>query len=439
MARIDDKILSAYLKTKRVVVFSSLATGRDLRRLLISLGATPDNVIVAESFTNAKNELVKPTHILVTELFYEGSSGLDLIQYQEEQFENRMEIATIVLSQGPSNVSLGMIAEDNVDAVLLKPFTMDSFRTAVEQAVAQKINPAPLWKLIETGKALIKKKQLDQALIVFEEAKAKFPNPPLAFYYLSQVYRTKGLLKEAIASIQEGLQGDPKDYRCLLLSVDLRVQQEDWSGAYQIAKQFHSEYPVNLKRIPDLVRLSVHLGKYEDIVDYTKIFKELERKDGAISKVVVAGLLVCSKFFLRKQDIKTCHDILKDTVKISMEQNVLKLDVYRYLIDSGLYSEADTFVSKLPVDVVTKPEVRLLTMELYKGSSRDELVLKEGHELLKSGFESDRALELMIESAIKLKRPESEIDQLRKRGHGDDAPKETPKPKIVDRIKSLFN
>ncbi len=416
MGKVEDQKLVEFMKSARIVIsINPSSNGRDLRKLFLKLGALPNQVIATENFEDAKKEVSSyPTHIFIADIDFGEKSGLDLIEYQEKNFKNRIDIATIMVSSGPSNASIGMMAEANVDAVLLRPLTFDNFKRAVDQALENKVNPSPYWRLLEEAKAFFNLNQLDQAIPILEESKSKHPKPTLAFYYLGLVYRSKNQISEALRSFEEGLRLDPKDYRCLIGMLDTRIQGLEWDEAYKAATRFHADYPVSLKRIPGLVRLSVHCGKYPDILDYYKIFKDIEKRDPILCRVVVAGMLICAKFLFKKQDALASLSVLKDAAKISSECGTLQTDVLRYFVQLGYYLEGMEFLPKVPQDLRQKPEIRLLCLELYSLAGQDELVLQEGTELLKQEIKTEKVYQLLISSSQKLNRSDESIVQLQR-------------------------
>ncbi len=414
MKKAEEQNLAEFLKSARIVIsVTPASSGRELRKLFLKIGALPNQVIATENFEEAKKEVSSsPTHIFIVEMDFGEKSGLDLIEYQEKNFKNRSEIATIVVTSGPSNASIGMMAEANVDAVLLRPLTFDNFKQAVDQALENKMSPSPYWRLLEEAKVFFNSNQFEKAVPIFEESKSKHPKPTLAFYYLGLIHRTKNEISETIRCFEEGLRLDPKDYRCLIGMLDTRIQRLEWDEAYKAATRFHADYPVSLKRIPGLVRLSVHCGKYPDILDYYKIFKDIEKRDPMLCRVVVAGMLICAKFLFKKPDALASLKVLKDAAKISSECGTLQADVLRYFVQLGYYLEGMEFLPKIPQDLRRKPEIRLLCLELYSLAGQDELVLQEGAELLKLEIKTEKVYQLLTSSSQKLNRSDESIVQL---------------------------
>ena len=412
--KFTEQELRVFLSTRKVIVVcEQLGSARSIRQLLIQLGAKADNALALDQFLQARNELeAQATHILISDLFIDGREGLELINSQEKKFLNRLDVASIMVCSDPNGVSTGMMAEADVDGVLLKPFNIESFRTVIYQALENKVKPSSYWKFLETGKEHFNKNEFELATPIFESAKKADPSPTLAFFYLGLIAQAKNELGLALQCFEDGLAFDPKNFRCLFAVFDLKMKNAEYEQAYEIATLIHQHYPVSTKRILDLVKLSIYTKKYIDILDYYEIFKKTEKRDPALSRVVVAGMLICVKHFVLKSQKAKALEILQDAAKIAMESETLRSEVLRYFVESGNFTEGEQYFALLPEEFQAQPEVRALQLELAHASDQSGLVIHLGNGLIKDKLQTVGLFRLMIENSIKLNRSEQRIKDL---------------------------
>jgi tetratricopeptide (TPR) repeat protein len=375
----------------------------------MQFGAKSDDVIVCETKPEAEREIAaKPTHFL----FVDVTLGLELIALQEKAFPNRSEVATVVLTTDPSAADLGRITEANVDAVLIKPFHFQSFQDSVHQALAEKVKPSPYTELLEKGKGLFQSECFEEAIAVFESSKALDPLPLLSYYYLGLIAEKRGDLDGAIRVFEAGLKLDAKDYRCLNGSFDAHLAAARYAEAYEIAKRIHQDYPVSPGRILDLVKLSVQTRRFVDILDYCEIFQALEQKDESLSRTVVAGMLVCSKYLALKGDQAKGRDTLRNAAKISLDSGMLEGDVLRYFVETGNLPEGLEYYAKLPTTVQERPEVQILHLELLHAAGDSNAVIEFGTRIARTPLATPRIYHLLIENSRRAGKPAKAVEHL---------------------------
>ncbi len=406
--------LKKYLANKKVVVVNSaLATARTIRKLMLQLGAKADLTIAVDKYFDAKKELeASPVHILISDLILAENSGLDLIGIQEAKFPNRLEIASVMVCSDSSDATVGMVAESNIDGVLIAPFNFDGIHSVMLQALSNKVKPSLYWQTLEKAKTHFLKKEYDLAKPIFESAKKMDPLPVLAFYYLGMIDQEQNQMDQANQSLEQGLALDPKDYRCLMASFDLKMKNSEYAAAYEMATRIHALYPVSVNRILDLVKLSVYNKKFTDILDYYEIFKQIKKREAHLNRVVIASMLVCAKYFALKSDHEKNLQVLKDAAKISSETETLRSEVFRYFIESKHFKDAELYFSSFSDEFKKIKENQILYLRLTFLSEQYSNVITMGAEMIKSGIKTINVFMWMIESSRKLKRSPEKIEEL---------------------------
>lgn len=409
-APFTDDELKEFLGSRRVVIGDpTRASGRSLRKFLMQLGAKSEDVILCETAGDAFDAVAeKATHVLFTDVTF----GFDVIKLQQSAFKSGTEFATIVLTPDPSSSEMGRIAEKDVDAILLKPLHYQGFLECLWAAFAEKIKPSPYMIQIEKGKGCIKAGALEEAEIIFDSSRSLDPTPTLAFYYLGVIQETRGDLANAIFLFEQGLELNEKDYRCLTGLFDVRMKAEQFTEAYEIAKRIHVDFPVSPDRILDLVKLSVQMRRFEDVIDYCRIFQSLEGREEALGRVVVAGMLVCSKYLALKQERERSREVMKNASKIALESGVLAVDVLRYFVETEHFEDGREYYAKMPRAVQDSAEALEYYIEILHAGGNSVELLEIGGMLKRMSLPSPRLYTLLIDHSRKLKHSENTINAL---------------------------
>ncbi len=411
VAPFTEAELKEFLEKRTVVVVCAQpASAKSVRKLAMQFGARVDLTLLCETFEDAKKELSsRPVHLLIADLHFDKNLGLELVELQASKFPNRLEIASIMMCGDPSSSTSGMLADSDIEGVLIKPFNTENFKTVLYSSMANKVKPSPYWRLIENGKTLFNADDYEKAVTVFESAKKLDPKPALAFYYLGQIHRKKKEYTQAVQVLEDGLKLEPKDYRCLSALLDIKMEIVDYPGAYDAAIRLHADYPVSIRRILDLVKLSIYNKKYGDVVDYYEIFKQLDHKDPMITRVIIAGMLVCSKYFSLQGKKAQALEVLNNTSKIAIETLIFRIEVLRYYIETGHVREGEVYFNGLPDDIKAQRDGQIAALELMNASGQSGQLVQVGTKMIADGIHTAKVYKMMIENSKKLGRSGTNI------------------------------
>jgi tetratricopeptide (TPR) repeat protein len=406
--------LASYLSTRRILIADTGAySAQALQRILMQLVAVTNEILVYRSFASAaQGILARKPQILITDLHLDGELGLDLIALQEQQFHNRIDITSIVLVPDASAAKAGMIAEANVDAVMIKPLNLQSAKESLFQAFANKVKPSPYWSTLEKGKEHFNRTELEDAMRLFEEAKRFDPRPTLSYYYLGRIRQQQKRMEEALQSFQSGLALNPVDYRCLNATLELRMERSEHTEAYAIAQRLHEHYPINVRKLLDFVKLSISVGKFEDIPNYHRVFVNGETPDPKTARGIIAAMLVAGKSYAWREEREKAVDVLRSASKLALKQKILREESLRYWVETRLYNEAQDYFAELPASLKEDPTMQTLSLEAYHAMGDSNETIRHGTQLLKTGKAPARAYEIVIEHSRRLGRPVSVMNRI---------------------------
>lgn len=363
-APFSDSELKSFLGTRRIVIADSARpSGRSLRKFFMQLGSKPTDVFHCETLDEARTVVSKEkTHLL----FVDASFGLEIVNLQRSAFESGNDCATVVLTADPSASEMGQLLEADYDALLIKPFHYQAFLEALWTALSEKLKPTPYLIQIEKAKGLYRAGSYEEARLVFEAAKALESRPTLVFYYLGMIQSILGNFQKAVELFESGLALDATDYRCMNGLFEVRVKKSEFKEAYELAKRIHADYPASPQRVLELVKLSVQIRRFEDVLDYCKIFRSLEKREPTLCRAIIAGMLVCSKYLVLKSNRERGLEVLRDAARLSLETRLLHLDVLRYFLETENAAEGVAFYDSLPEETRKLPDVSALHRMLEK-------------------------------------------------------------------------
>jgi len=413
MSRSLTPIEQYFKEKKALIVDQSLAAARSLRKLLSPFGLSPENVLVTDRYEEAQKLIAQfQPELLISEMNLGKSSGLDLVQQHFEAVPDRLAATSIILSMDSSNVQLGTLAEFQVDGVLLKPYTIQTLQECIQSAVAAKLDPPAYLIKFEEGKRELRASNPEKAAALFEEGLRENSKHAPTYAYFAQASTQLADLEKAAMLLKKGLQADPKSYLCMNGLFELYLGQKKYDLAYETATLLYEKNPPSANRLLDLVRLSIHCSKFEDILSYCDRFKSIDATETTLNRVMIAGLLTSSRYFHHRKQPERAQEALKDAARISLRTDLLQAEVFRYMIENQSFEMADQFYSQMQEVVRKKTEVLLPRLELLFHFKDYGQLITLGQTLVKGKNDTPRVYELMIEASKKLNRSEQVIQNL---------------------------
>ncbi|MBI3543681.1 MAG: hypothetical protein HY075_10455 [Deltaproteobacteria bacterium] len=333
MANLDPKkeaeSFAKYLATRKILIADPSSTARSgLFNVFRELGAKPNLTVLVNSFSQAETAIAsdKP-HIVVAEYELGKRCGLELLQKQRESRpDESKECLFVIVTGNTSQTAVARSAEEDIDAYILKPLTPELVRRTIMKAALEKIRPRAYVVHIDEGKRLMADGDLDGAEAKFTEAIPLDPSPSLAMAYLGQVKVIRQALDVARDKFQQGLDYNRIHYKCLVGLYDVLMKEQEHVAAYDVVRKLSQYFPANPKRLAEVLRLAIVIGKYEDIEKYYSVFTNLDDRDETLIKYVCAALVVCGKYYLSTKlgHTRALELFRKAAVTASGRLNILK-------------------------------------------------------------------------------------------------------------------
>jgi tetratricopeptide (TPR) repeat protein len=338
----------------------------------------------------------------------------EIVELQENSVPAGRPRVTFLMSGGGSGSEASSAADEQVDAVIAKPFTFDSLEGAVLKALDAKYQPKLDQKMINDGLAFLKSKNYSEAVKYFEEAKKMAPESAQAAYYVGHTRFELKEWKAAQNAYEDGLRISPAHYRCLLGMIDLFSELKDYGAAYEYAQALARAHPIPMKKIPKFVHLSILNLKFEDVLSFYQFVDQASTLDEEISGYLGSGLVVCGLFFLRKEKKEEAAKAFLKAEAISRKNPRIFARILLAMSESGLEAEAIKFSKRVPPEIQESIEFQSAHLEL-KVKEDPAQALKIALEIIANGKATVQIFQTAIDLSFQVKRKKSVIEMLLER------------------------
>lgn len=374
-----------------------------IQRALVSLGAKAHQVHLAPTFNSAKAELIEKRPDFVISDYRLGEyGGLDLLGVLKDQYPQDSDRTFILITGHSSETAIAEAAEEEVDAYILKPFTMEKLQKYFREAVYSKIKPDSYRSKINQGKEYLQKKSMEDAIKAFQEARKLSEKPSLACYYEGQGYFGLKVYPQADRSYRDGLEFNNIHYKCLTGLFDVLVLEGKTEEAYVILDRLTQYFPVSPQRLGVVLRLAVETENFAEIDHYYRIFLDLEHRSEALVRTVSAALIVCGMDHLNKHRFKQAEDVFQRAVTASNRSPKLIREIVQTWIRHQHRDEANRFIRMVPPEAQNSPEFRIMEC-LISGLEQDPQsptfneAIEKGRKLIAEGIHDREVYRMLIQ------------------------------------------
>lgn len=383
------KLFAAYIAARKILVADcGLSSRTAMSKVFVDMGAKVSNIILAANYEVAADALrtQKPSVVVADYQLDRGNSGLSLIQTQRKEFPTVKDVLFVLVTGNTSQSAVAQAAEEDVDAYVLKPYTMGVLRQSIVRAALNKAHPSEYIKAIDEGKELLKNEKVDDALVTFEKAAGLDSKPALALAYMGQVNFIKEAMAASEGNYAKGLGYSKIHYKCMVGLFDLMMKKQDFKGAYDTVKRISQYFPANPHRLAQVLRLAIVTGSYEDIEKYYQVFTNIDQRNEEIIRYVCAALVVCGKFYLKSNARGRALELFEKAALTATHKTKVLRELILALIEHDLYKEADVHLHRFPA-ASQKGEDYLICQYLISNQSfSTSAMIETGRKLIKSGI-----------------------------------------------------
>lgn len=376
------------------------------------MGLPRGSVLLAARYSDALKIISdRKPKMIVTEYEVEGKLGLALIEKQQEFYDDASRVSMIITKNSSDSV-VAEAAEEQVDAFLLKPFSIDVFQKKLMDVVIKKMNPSPYILKINQGKSLLQKKDFKAAIEEFQQAKTLEEKPTLAAYYAGQAYLEMGDDAHALAEFQEGRKHQPLHYYCLTGEFEIHIRKKNFAEAYLLVSSIKTNYPLTPRRLGQIFMATVFTRNFDELGGLYELFTTLDIRSDELVKIASMALLTAGKHFLLEKNHTKAIELFDKGLLVSSRDMAYLDKVITELLKSGAHDPARHFLDKAPAHTLGSPEHSRIAFKVDAATLNPEQLVERGRKLIMDGLGTPEIYESVVKlmaSAGKLTLAESVI------------------------------
>jgi tetratricopeptide (TPR) repeat protein len=394
-----DADLTKYLSDKSCLIVDSNAVSRQsILKFMVTSGVNKDKISTVDNFKEAEDAIKKNRpNIVFCEFKITKHLATELLPTHLEMNPNRLDASFFVIADSNSMAIAAEVAENDVEGLIVKPFTMNSLKSSLLNGIKEKINPTPYVQNLEKAKTVYRSKNFEEALAMLEQCKTMSKDPSNACYYEGNVHGEMTNLKMAKDSYYEGLSANPDHFRCLNELFKLSLNEKNYMEAFDHGTKIFKKYPVSPSRIPDLTRIIIASNQFEEIFELAQIFAKEENLDPHMVAYIAAGLAVTAKHYAKVGDeANTAKAVQKG---ISLSQGSVK--ILRNMAQSYLLinkpQEAEKLLKQVNEQEQSTEHYLGMDFEISAATLPAGEIIKRGYELVKKGIKDQIIYEILIQ------------------------------------------
>ena len=393
-----DNLFKEYLKKSKVLIVDPSSTARiSVARMLIEMGSSTLLISYASDFKEADSEIsLKSPALVICEYHLGKEYGLDLLQKKREEKQNTKDSIFVLLSGNSSQAAVARAAEEDVDCFILKPFTVNRFKSTLVEAAIAKIFPSEYVRKIEEGKDLLFSGEVDKSIACFNQAVTLNPEPTLACFYLGQAQLFKESFNQARSSFEKGLIINKIHYKCLTGLYDLLFKQAKYQDAYLVVKRLAKYFPANPKRLTSVLRLAILTNNFEDINSYYETFTHLDDRNDELLKYICSALITCGKHFISDGNKERALELFSKAAVSSAGRSKYIRFIVEIFIEFEFYRDAAIFLAKYPGDSQATADYSVMKLIISNGLDPIPKVIKSCKDLIQSGVKDIAVYKIII-------------------------------------------
>jgi CheY-like chemotaxis protein len=353
--------IAQYLaETRCLVVEPSAPFLQNITACLVSLGAQKANIQYAMRIEDALPQVDQFRPKLVILEYQIGERfGLEIVE-KVDRLVGEQNRVVIFATRNGSDSAVAEAAEEQIDAYILKPFSMGDFKVKLEETILKKMQPSNYLQKIRAGKNAIDKGDLDQALKEFADAKTLNSKPSLAFYYSGSIFEMKKQPDLAVMDYKKGLRITPLHYKCLMGEFDALYNEKKFQEAQSLVDDIRKNYPVSPQRFGKILVTAVYSKSLGDLPSLYKIFQAYSNRPPELVKMTIATLKLAARVMLKDGQLEKAVEYFDMGCMASHLSWDYMNDAIRELLKAGAIVGADEIYKKTPRQYHTREDYQIL-------------------------------------------------------------------------------
>lgn len=412
-----QQLIKSYMKNKKFLAIDSTATGKTaIETMLTKTAIARKNIFFAKNLSLALEIMKekKPNYIISNEKLEDGSYKA-LLEENLKQYPNRLESGFILLTENSSLEAVSKLAQSEIDAIVVLPFTVTSLQSEFIKVVIPKSDPSEYQIAVEGIKETMRF-DLNKAHALAVKT-TKLNEKPFEAYYLEGLIHLRSkALESAKTSFEKSLKYHPEYYNSLKELFHIYTLQKDRHKAYQISSKMTETFPVNPEMIPELAWVSVACAKYDDILKFHNAFKSVDEPDKELKNYIAASLTIYGKKILKdkfEENVDIDDSLIARAYQLMDEASVICEDkplVYASLINTLRLTKnkplLDNILTRAKKRFPNNKNIQILEILMEDDYLTPAESLKNTQNALKSGLDLPEIHEIILKRSVQLQLPE---------------------------------
>lgn len=401
----EADIFSKYLSERKIMIVDPLkASSTALYKNIISLGGKPDQIFCVETYHEALTTL-KAHHPMVVLSEYElgKQSGLELMLSFRQLYPKTKECLFALITATSSQSVVAQAAEEDVDAFILRPFTVGILNQILIKAAVLKVKPTEYLATIEFGKLQLDEKKFELALSLFKTAQTQSDKPTLALYYQGLCHQLLKKTTKAQQLYEAGLETNKIHFKCLGGLFDVLMEQKNFPAAYEVSKKMARYYPANPKRLSAVLKLAIITKSLDDVERYYQVFLNIDQREDELIQYVCAALVVCGKNYLKTNFLYRGLELLNNAAITAGSRIKFVREIVSILYDFKFFKEATQQLERFPVENQNTTDFFAIQYLIHDLELNAHQSIEAGEKLLKSGHNDPLVYKILIKRLFEKK------------------------------------
>ncbi len=135
--------------------------------------------------------------------------GVDVLRFVRSRDELK-NLPFIMVTAEMNEGVVAEVAETEVDAYLVKPFTLQTLRQKILEVLGRYGEMSEIDQRLDKGRAYVQTRQFDLAMAEFKAAMEQNPKSPRTLYEIGRLYEAQGNDVQAVAYYERSVAIAPK-------------------------------------------------------------------------------------------------------------------------------------------------------------------------------------------------------------------------------------
>jgi tetratricopeptide (TPR) repeat protein len=399
-----------FKESKVLLLLSSTNDKKSMKIFFKELGVPLNNIIVSDPTIDWKKEIIthKPNIFIISNK-EEGKDFTEYLDFYEMKTDDLHRCMKIIINDTGSKYMESMKVNYQIDLIAQKPYTPNEIKETIAKVAETKANPGEDQKVLSQCFRLLKNTEIDRLDELLNKHEDIIKENHEYFYFKSHVLLENDLVDKAIENLKQGL--DRFDHvPSFNLIIQLLAEQKDYKSAKTYTMSLIKTKSVERKTFIPLIKCAIANRNF-NLIEEIRSFLDPDELREETKTVLAAGLLMHAKNCIQQDEAQKAIETLKDAIKLSDKNEMVKSNCLDTLINIGEQDYVDQYLTNLSPDDMTV-EMQIVDLKLSSITENPYKTLEKGSNLLKKSVKDYSIYEIMIKKSVEANRDGKVIEQL---------------------------